>query len=243
MLGPYRRVLRALRAHVPALAAGAVAVVTSRALMVWAPLLLRDALKALEEGGPDTLARASAAAYAFLGVSVAAGFFTWAQRRLLIGASRHVERALKEDLFGHLQRLPIATFDRTRAGDLLSRLTSDVEAVRWVIGPGPMYVSSTLVLFPLAAAAMLSISVEVSLLALAPLLLIALVVRDVTEGGDRGTISIVIARRHLTVVPRSFLQAAQLVTGTSEGKHDVVSGPSARHCLFEVADCLPVFPL
>jgi ATP-binding cassette subfamily B protein len=170
-------VFRTFRSHVPALAGGALAVVLSRVLMVWAPLLLRDALRALEQGGPETLDRAGHAAGAFLAVSVLAGFFTWVQRRLLIGASRHVERTLKEDLFGHLERLPVATFDRTRAGDLLSRLTSDVEAVRWVIGPGPMYVSSTLVLFPLAAAAMLSISVPVSLLALAPLLLIVGVVR------------------------------------------------------------------
>lgn len=174
---PYRRVLCYLPRYRAVMATGLVCVLASRILLVYSPLLLRRALDILQAGGADAASRVAWTALAFLGVSVSAGVFTWAQRLLLIGASRRVERDLKRDLFAHVERLPVSFFDRTRAGDLLSRLTSDVEAVRFIVGPGPMYVTGTLVLLPLALLAMTRISVPVSLAALAPLVAIGFVVR------------------------------------------------------------------
>ncbi len=43
--------------------------------------------------------------------------------------SQRALQRLRRDLFGHLQRLPLAFFDRTPAGELMSRLTSDIDAV------------------------------------------------------------------------------------------------------------------
>jgi ATP-binding cassette subfamily B protein len=168
-------VLRYLPDYRGPLIGGGLCVLASRVLLVYAPLLLRDAVQVIETGGTrDQVLEAGAL---FLAVSVLAGLFTWAQRLLLVGTSRRVERDLKRDLFAHVERLPIATFDKTRTGDLLSRLTSDVEAVRFVVGPGPMYVLGTAVLLPLALVTMLDLSVSVSLVAVAPLLLIMLAVR------------------------------------------------------------------
>lgn len=174
---PYRRVLVYLPRYRAALVGGLACVLASRVLLVYAPQLLRRAIDVLQARPADAVSRVTWTALAFLGVSVAAGVLTWAQRLLLVGASRRVERDLKRDLFAHVERLPVSFFDRTRTGDLLSRLTSDVEAVRFIVGPGPMYVASTLVLLPLALVAMTQISVPVSLAALAPLLAIGLVVR------------------------------------------------------------------
>ena len=48
---------------------------------------------------------------------------------VMAGLSQRVLLRLRRDLFGHLQRLPLAFFDRTSAGELMSRLTSDIDAV------------------------------------------------------------------------------------------------------------------
>ena len=174
---PYHRVLRYLPQYRTALVAGLGCVLASRVLLVYAPLLLRQALDTLQAGGSDSVERVIWIASAFLGVSLTAGVFTWAQRLLLIGMSRRVERDLKRDLFAHVESLPNSFFDQTRTGDLLARLTSDVEAVRFIVGPGPMYVMGTVVLLPLALLAMTRISTPVSLVALTPLVAIGLVVR------------------------------------------------------------------
>ncbi len=60
-------------------------------------------------------------------------------RRILIGASRDIEYDLRNDFFAHLQRLPLSYFQTHRTGDLMSRATNDLNAVRMMIGPAVMY--------------------------------------------------------------------------------------------------------
>lgn len=179
MQNPYSRVLRLFPRYWRTLLLGTLCLVASRLLMVWAPRELGAALAALEQGAG---AVASARAWWFLGVSLAAGGFTFCMRYWLVGTSRRVERDLKNQLFGHVERLPAAFFDRKRTGDLLSRLTSDVEAVRFSLGPGIMYVGSTLVLFPAALASMFDLCVPLALASLGPLLGVAVLVRLMGPG-------------------------------------------------------------
>jgi ATP-binding cassette subfamily B protein len=148
--GPYRRLLGYFLRHRLALGLGLCALVAGRLLLTWAPDLLRRAVNALRPGEPATADAALAASWRFLAVCAAGAAFVWLMRRLIVGASRDVERDVKRDLFEHLERMPAAWFDRMRTGDLMSRLTSDVEAVRFALGPGLMYVGSTLVTFPTA---------------------------------------------------------------------------------------------
>ncbi|MBN1421014.1 MAG: ABC transporter ATP-binding protein [Planctomycetes bacterium] len=176
-LGIYRPVWRYFPRYARALAAGTAFLLASRILMVYAPRLLRRSIAALEDGGAEAVGRAIRAGWLFLAVTVLSGLLTYAMRRALVGTSRRVERDLKRDLFVHIERLPAAFFDRMRTGDLIARLTSDVEAVRFSLGPGLMYVAQTAILFPLALASMLDISWRLTLVALVPLLAILAVVR------------------------------------------------------------------
>ena len=183
----YRRVLRYLPHYRGALIGGAACVVASRLLMVYGPRLLGEAVNHLDAGGADAAALAKIAGIEFLVVAVVSGALTFLMRWLLVGASRGVERDLKRDLFDHIEHLPAKYFDRTRTGDLISRLTSDVEAVRFSAGPGVMYLGSTLVLFPMAIVSMWSLSGRVALLALVPLLAIMGLVRVLAPGVMRRT--------------------------------------------------------
>ena len=71
-------------------------------------------------------------------------------RRILIGASRHIEYDMRNDFFAHLQTLPLAYFQTHRTGDLMSRATNDLNAVRMMIGPSVMYSANTLLAFVVA---------------------------------------------------------------------------------------------
>jgi ATP-binding cassette subfamily B protein len=179
----FSSILRYLPRYRGALVFGVVCLVASQVIQVLTPLVLREALSVLE-GGRDALARggdpaavAANLALLYVGAVLVQGLLVYTMRWKIVGLSRDLERDLKDDLFGHVARLPVSFFDRMRTGDLLSRLTSDVEAVRFSVGPGVMYLSQTAVKFPLAIGLMLWMDWRLTLLLLVPLSGVALIVR------------------------------------------------------------------
>ncbi len=62
--------------------------------------------------------------------------FRYFWRTNVFGFSRHIEWDLRNQLFAHLQRLPLAYFQRMKTGDLMSRLTNDLASVREMLGIG-----------------------------------------------------------------------------------------------------------
>jgi ATP-binding cassette, subfamily B, multidrug efflux pump len=83
-----------------------------------------------------------------LGVAALQGLFRFLARWWIVGVSRKVEVELKQELFDKLARLPLSFHVKSRSGDIVSRLTSDVENVRMLIGPGSMYVLGSLFMVP-----------------------------------------------------------------------------------------------
>lgn len=83
-----------------------------------------------------------------LALAVAETVFRYVSRRWLIDVSRHVEQDLKDEALAHIQRLPVKWFDKARTGDVVSRLTQDVELVRFVMGPLLLHGGSALCLLP-----------------------------------------------------------------------------------------------
>jgi ATP-binding cassette subfamily B multidrug efflux pump len=183
----YRRIFRYAPRYKLPLLVGALCVLTSRLLMVYAPRLLGRALIELKAGGSAAVDQAIQTGWSFLAVSVASGLFAYGMRRSLVGASRRAARDLQRELFAHVERLPARFFDGARTGDLIARLTSDVEAVRFSLGPGLMYVAGTLVLFPTAVWSMADLSATLTLAALGPLLAIIVLVRVLGPGIMRQT--------------------------------------------------------
>jgi ATP-binding cassette subfamily B multidrug efflux pump len=178
-------VRRYLRPYRGTLIVGAACLVVGQLTAAGAPQLLRRALSALDRTSAafsEVLARDTAVRFAaaFVGAVFVQGVLGFLTRRLVIGTSRSFERDLKRDLFSRMTTLPAAWFDRMRTGDLLSRMTSDVEAVRFSVGPGIMYLAQTAVKVPAAIAAMVAMEWRLALFLLAPLAGIAFVVRLVS---------------------------------------------------------------
>lgn len=66
------------------------------------------------------------------------GFFRYCWRININGFSRKAEADLREKVFSHLQKLPLGYFQHNKTGDLMSRLTIDVQAVRELLGFGSL---------------------------------------------------------------------------------------------------------
>jgi ATP-binding cassette subfamily B protein len=99
-----------------------------------------------------------------------------ALRRLVAGRlSLAVEYDLRAALYGHLQRLELGFFDRQQTGQLMSRATVDLQAVRYFLGYGLVFIGQSALTILLAAVAMFAIKPGLAAISLAPVPFVVLI--------------------------------------------------------------------
>jgi ATP-binding cassette subfamily B protein len=135
---------------------------------------VRQAVDHLQAG--VTMARLTRDSGLILLAVVLQGIFLFTMRMTLIKTSRRIEYELRNDLFDHFARLPASAYRTRKVGDLMSRATNDLDAVRNFLGPGIMYFANTIVTFVMAMTLMVRIDLKLTLLALLPLPVLSLVV-------------------------------------------------------------------
>ncbi len=174
-MSPFRRLLSYGLRYRQAFLLGLLCVVITQGVALAAPIVLRYAIDDLTRG----VTRGKLVEYAFLllAIGLVGGLFRFLMRRVLIGASRHIEYDMRNDFFAHLEKLPLAYFQSHRTGDLMSRATNDLNAVRMMIGPSVMYSANTVLTFVVALGMMLSIDGWLALVALVPLPFVSISVK------------------------------------------------------------------
>ncbi len=112
-----------------------------------------------------------------VGITLIQAMFRYLMRWILIGVSRDIEYDLRNDLFSHLLKLSMRYYQHNRTGDLMSKATNDVSAVRMLVGPGIMYTANTVAATVLALAIMIPLDWRLTLFALIPLPLVSVSMR------------------------------------------------------------------
>ena len=112
-----------------------------------------------------------------IGAMLIKGFFSYWTRWILIGGSRDIEYDLRNDLLAQLLKLDPEFYVRNRTGDLMSRATNDLNAVRMVLGPGIMYSLQTIITMAFALFFMIKLSPVLTLWVLIPVPLVVVAVR------------------------------------------------------------------
>ncbi|MCI0513077.1 ABC transporter ATP-binding protein/permease [candidate division KSB1 bacterium] len=95
--------------------------------------------------------------------SIGFGLFRFTTRYIVIATSRRIEYDLRNDFFRHLQTLRRAFFQQYRTGDLMTRATSDLNAIRNLLGPGILMPMSVVVLLSVGIGFMVAISLRLTL--------------------------------------------------------------------------------
>jgi ATP-binding cassette subfamily B protein len=173
-MSPSRRLLAYVARYRGAFLLGFVCIVSTTAITLAGPWVLKYAIDDLTTG--VTTEKLALYAGAILGLAVVGGIFRFLQRRIIIGASRDIEFDLRNDFFARLQLFEPAYFHRNRTGDLMSRATNDLNAVRMMIGPAVMYLSNTVLTFVAVIWVMLSLNRRLTLLSLIPLPILSVAV-------------------------------------------------------------------
>lgn len=119
-------------------------------------------------GGPDYVReRLWLPALAMILLTICAGLFSYLKGRFAAEASDGIARRLKDRLYDHLQRLPVAFHDKAETGDLIQRCTSDVETLRLALSVQVVDISNALLLLLTAVPVMIMLDGRMTLVSFA----------------------------------------------------------------------------
>ena len=209
MVSAARRLLPYVSRHRHRLFLGLACVLVTASVSLLSPWVLKYAIDDLTAG----VTRAKLGVYAslLLGIAAVGGSFRFLMRRLIVGVSREFEYDVRNDFYAHLQRLPVGYFQAERTGDIMSRATNDLNAVRMMAGPAIMYTLNTAIVFCVAIILMLSIDVRLTLIALIPLPFVSLSVKFFGSAIHRRFERIQAQLSHLSAVVQEALAGVRVV--------------------------------
>lgn len=175
MLRDVRPLLGYMRRYRSGYVWGTLSCVITNIIWVQFPVVLGKAVNRIEHGAmrSEILLLASL----LVAIAIGKGVFLYTQRWVLIGISRDIELDLRNDLFRKLEQQDSGFYQRYRTGDIMARMTNDLNAVRMLLGPGLMYSTNTIFLSVFALFFMIHISPYLTLVALAPMPIASILVQ------------------------------------------------------------------
>ena len=158
--------LRYVLAHRRAVALGLLLVALTSLLGLAAPFALRYAIDELTSGRM-VFPRLMACGAVYVLLALASSALSLAMRRITLGLSQHVEYEIRRDAFAHLLALDAAYYQHERTGDLMTKLNSDLGAVRDLVGQGLLQSARTVFGFLMAFGVMFALNVRMAATVLA----------------------------------------------------------------------------
>ena len=154
---------------------GALCIVLSNGAQAGLPRVIGNAAQSLTSG--VTRHKLLIFTLQVLALAVVRGIFLFLTRWIVIGISRDIEFDLRNDLFAHLETLSYSYYQRMRTGDIMARVTNDLNAVRMLMGPAIMYSANTLVFTAAALWFMVRNSPKLTLYAFLPLPIVSVTIQ------------------------------------------------------------------
>ena len=151
-------------------------------MMLIGPMILKYVVDDLNQE-QDQITHEKILLYALLilGVALVGGLFRFGQRSLIGSVARRIEYELRGDFFKHLQKMQKSYFEQVDTGDLMSRATNDLDAVHRLLGFAIIYIADATVFFGFALVIMLRIDVTLTMLALIPYPILAVLVQFISK--------------------------------------------------------------
>lgn len=139
------------------------------------PYLLKRAVDTIAAGG--SMSTVGWFAGTIIVVALAQSVVRTLSRFVIFNVGRDIEYDLRNDLFAHLERLPLAYYQTQQTGDLMSRLVNDITAVRMLLGVGFLNLINTPIYYLYAVTIMASMDWRLTLASLVPYPLVLVIVK------------------------------------------------------------------
>ncbi len=160
------------------LIAGIIALILTDVLGLLPPWLIKLAIDYIKKTDSQSHSISPLIKYSVLIITAVGlqAIFRYYWRKHLFGISRKVEYDLRNDYFKHLQKLHWGFFQHTKTGDIMSRATNDLQAVREFLGIGSVIIVDTAVIMTTCLILMIFISPKLTVISLLPMALVSIIV-------------------------------------------------------------------
>jgi ATP-binding cassette subfamily B protein len=197
---------------------GFLSLLAVNALQLLIPRIIKHAVDALQFG---TASHAGLMKYGsliiFMAFCIAIFRFGW--RILILGFSRHLEKDLRNWLFSHLLTLDRFFFQRNTTGELMALATNDLAAIQLAGGMGLVAFADALVMTIAALCFMAYIHPGLTLIALAPMPVLALLTRILSARLHRYFKKVQERFSHITEFVRTTLSSMRLIKAYTQEKN------------------------
>jgi ATP-binding cassette subfamily B multidrug efflux pump len=199
----------------------------------WQPQVIREALdyvleqlkayQAADQNGKEVITAALGGALLKFGglvllLAFIMGVFMYFMRQTIIVMSRLIEYDLRKEIYDHYQALDKGFYRRTPTGDMMSRITEDVNKVRMYLGPALLYGINLVTLFIMVIYDMLKVDVRLTLYALLPLPILSLSIFFVSQFVQKRSQFIQSKLSHLTAIVQEVFSGIRVVKSYNQEK-------------------------
>lgn len=172
---PTAKFLTSVAAYRRQLSLGIICLFLAHLTKLCAPSVLRYAVDALmADAAPAKLMRYGGL---LILIALTQALLLFVQRRTIMNVSMSVQYDLRNELYAHLQKLPLQFYQKVRTGDLMARALNDLTAIRMVVGPALISTLNALFAIVLVLPLMLSLSWSLTLLAFFPMVFVVALTR------------------------------------------------------------------
>lgn len=147
------------------------------------------------------------------------GVFLFYQRQALIVMSRHMEFDLKNEIYDKYQELDLTFYKQNRTGDLMNRISEDVNRVRMYLGPAVMYTLNLIVLLVMCVVVMWKIDRELTLYALSPMPFMMIAIFYVSTLINRRTDQVQTHQSKLSTMVQESISGIRILKGFHREKY------------------------
>ncbi|WP_411031414.1 ABC transporter ATP-binding protein [Spongiimicrobium sp. 3-5] len=166
---------------------GVIITIIARVFQLVMPSYVKKSIEVVENYAADKIPEAMAKEMLLefiliiVGAALISGFFTFLMRQTIINVSRYIEYDLKNEVFDHYQFLSLNFYKRNRTGDLMNRISEDINQVRMYAGPAIMYGIQTLTLFACLIPLMFIKAPTIAFYALLPLPVLSILIYQISK--------------------------------------------------------------
>ena len=146
------------------------------ALQLMVPQIIGSVITQLSESNYNSSDFINKSAFYLILCGILTALFRFVWRFFLLGTSRKIEKDLRDKYFYKLQILPMSFFNKNNAGDLMARGVNDIEQIKMACGFGIVVAYDGILLLLFILASMFSISVEFTLYAAIPFVLVSFLI-------------------------------------------------------------------